>query len=56
MTSARSTSQPGQARSSDGRGGASHARIKRTAWLLATFAVVFYVGYIAYYFLRSGGG
>ncbi len=56
MTSARSTSQPGQAHHADGRGGARDARIKRSAWLLAAFAFLFYVGYVAYYFLRSAGG
>ena len=52
MTSARPTSQPGQAQRADGRGGALDARIKRGAWLLAAFAFLFYVGYIAYYFWR----
>jgi hypothetical protein len=55
VTSARPTSPPGQAHSADGRGGALDARVKRSAWLLAAFAILFYVGYIAYYFLRSGG-
>ena len=55
MTSARPTSQPGQARNGDGRGGALDARIKRSAWLLAAFAVLFYVGYIAFNFLRATG-
>jgi hypothetical protein len=48
VTGVRSTSQPGQAHSADGRGGALDARIKRSAWLLAAFAFLFYVGYIAY--------
>ena len=56
MTSARPTSQPDQAHGADGRDGARDARIKRSAWLLAAFAIAFYVGYIAYYFLRSAGG
>ena len=55
MTSARPTSQPGQAHGADGRGGAADARIKRSAWLLAAFAVLFYVGYIAFNFLRATG-
>jgi hypothetical protein len=55
VTSARPSSQPGQAHSADGRGGASDARVKRSAWVLAAFAILFYVGYIAYYFLRSRG-
>ena len=56
MTAGRPTSQPGQAQRADGRGGALDARIRRSAWLLASFAILFYVGYIAYYFLRSAGG
>jgi len=48
VTSLRGTSQPGQAQDADGRGGASDARIKRSAWLLAAFAILFYVGYIAF--------
>jgi hypothetical protein len=56
VTNARPTSQPGQAHGADGRGGALHARIKRNAWLLGAFAILFYVGYVAYYFLRSAGG
>ena len=55
MTRALPTSQPGQAPRADGRGGALDARIKRSAWLLAAFAILFYLGYIAYYFVRSGG-
>jgi hypothetical protein len=56
VTAGRPTSQPGQAQRADGRGGALDARIKRSAWLLASFAILFYVGYVAYYFLRSGEG
>jgi hypothetical protein len=56
VTAARPTLPPGQAQRADGRGGALDARIKRNAWLLASFAILFYVGYIAYYFLRGGGG
>jgi hypothetical protein len=54
VTSARTTSRPGQAYSADGRGGASDARVKRSAWALAAFAILLYVGYIAYYFWRAG--
>jgi len=53
VTSARPTSQPARAQSADGRGGASEARVKRSAWLLAAFAILFYLGYIAFYFWRS---
>ena len=55
MTRDRLTSQPGQALSADGRGGALDARIKRSAWLLAAFAVLFYLGYIAFNFWRATG-
>jgi hypothetical protein len=56
VTSAPSTSRPVQAESTDGRGGALRARIKRNAWLLGAFAILFYVGYLAYYFWRSAAG
>jgi hypothetical protein len=56
VTSARPTSPPGQTQSAGGPGGAPDTRIKRSAWLLASFALVFYVGYIAYYFWRSAAG
>ena len=55
MTSARPTSQPGQAHGADGRGGALDARIRRSAWLLAALAILCYVGYIAYYFVLGAG-
>ena len=53
MTTARPNSQPGQAQRADGRGGALDARIKRSAWLLASFAILFYVGFIVYYFCAA---
>ncbi|HUO65976.1 MAG TPA: hypothetical protein VMV37_00480 [Gammaproteobacteria bacterium] len=59
MTSARRSLQPGHAHGADGRGGASDerdARVKRSAWLLTAFAILFYVGYIAFNFWRSTGG
>ena len=55
MTSARPTSQPGEAQRADGRGSALDARIKRSAWLLAAFAILFYAAYIAFSFLRATG-
>jgi hypothetical protein len=55
VTSARPTSQPGQAHNADGRGGTHDARVKRSAWLLAGFAILFYIGYIAFNFLRATG-
>ena len=33
-----------------------HARVRRNAWLLGGLAVFFYVGYMAWIFLRSNGG
>jgi hypothetical protein len=56
VTSARPTLQPSQAHGEDGRGTALGVRIKRSAWVLASFAILFYVGYIAYYFWRSAAG
>lgn len=53
MTSARPPSQPGQAHGADGRGGVRDARIKRGAWLLAVFAILFYAGYIAFSFWHT---
>jgi hypothetical protein len=32
------------------------AKVRRNAWLLAGLAVFFYVGYIAWMFVRSNGG
>ena len=55
MTRPRPTSPPGQAHSADGSGGARDARIKRSAWLLAAFAILFYLGYIAFNFWRVAG-
>jgi hypothetical protein len=52
VTTARATPQPGQAPHADERGDALEARIKRGAWLLAAFAILFYVGYVAYSFWR----
>jgi hypothetical protein len=48
--------QPGQAHGADGRRGALDARIKRSAWLLASIAILFYVGYLAYFFWRGAAG
>lgn len=52
MTKTRPTLQPGLAHGADGRGAVRDARIKRSAWLLAAFAILFYVGYVAFYFWR----
>jgi hypothetical protein len=56
VTGARPTLQPGQAHGADGRSGALDARIKRSAWSLASIAILFYVGYLAYFFWRSAAG
>jgi cbb3-type cytochrome oxidase subunit 3 len=32
------------------------AKVRRNAWLLAGLAVFFYLGYIAWMFVRSNGG
>ena len=37
-------------------GAARAAKVRRNAWLLAGLAVFFYVGYIAWMFVRSNGG
>ena len=49
----RSRPQPGQAHSADGRGGTHDARVKRSAWLLAAFAILFYVGFIVLSLVRG---
>jgi hypothetical protein len=54
VTIERPNSLPGQAQSADGHGGARDARIRRSAWLLASLAILCYVGYIAYYFALKG--
>jgi hypothetical protein len=38
------------------RDAARAAKVRRNAWLLAGLAVFFYVGYIAWMFVRSNGG
>jgi hypothetical protein len=32
------------------------AKVRRNAWLLAGLAIFFYLGYIAWMFVRSNGG
>ena len=69
--SARSRQAAGAAQRSDGdagmdaRGRAMHAAIaedaraakaRRNAWLLAGLALFFYVGYVAWMFVRANGG
>jgi hypothetical protein len=53
---ARPTPRPGHANGADGHDGARDARITRSAWLLASFALAFYVGYIGWFLWRSQAG
>jgi len=39
-----------------GEDAARAARVRRSAWLLAGFALLFYVGYLAWMYVRSNGG
>ena len=49
---------PGAARRGDGDAGmdARAAKARRNAWLLAGVALFFYVGYVAWMFIRANGG
>jgi hypothetical protein len=40
----------------NGPGGARDSKVRRNAWLLAGVAMLVYVGYIAWMFVRSAGG
>jgi hypothetical protein len=44
------------AQGGDAEDAARAARMRRTAWLLAAFAVVFYLGYMAWMYLRTESG
>jgi hypothetical protein len=46
----------GAASRGDGADAARAAKIRRNAWLLAGLALFFYVGYMAWMFIRSTGG
>jgi hypothetical protein len=46
---------PGAAQRGDG-GDARAAKARRNAWLLAGLALFFYVGYVAWMFIRANGG
>jgi hypothetical protein len=45
----------GAARRGDGEDAARAAKVRRNAWLLGALAVFFYLGYMAWIYLRSGG-
>ena len=51
---------PGAAERGDGRAAiaddARAAKARRNAWLLAGLALFFYVGYVAWMFIRANGG
>lgn len=51
---ARQTS--GAAHRGDGEDAARMAKARRNAWLLAGLALFFYVGYMAWMFVRASGG
>jgi hypothetical protein len=46
----------GAAERGDEDDAARAAKVRRSAWLLAGLAVVFYLGYIAWMFVRSSSG
>ena len=54
--SERARQAAGAAQRGDGADAARLVRARRSAWLLGGLAVFFYVGYIAWMFVRAGGG
>jgi hypothetical protein len=46
----------GAASRGDGEDAARAAKVRRNAWLLGGLAVFFYVGYMAWMFVRAGSG
>ena len=44
----------GAAHGGDGRDAARAAKVRRSAWLLAGFAVLVYVGYMLWFVIRGG--
>ena len=57
--SARARQAAGAAQRSEGDAIAEDARaakVRRNAWLLACLALFFYVGYVAWMFIRANGG
>ena len=46
----------GAANRGDGADAARAAKVRRSAWFLGGLAIFFYVGYMAWIYLRAGGG
>jgi hypothetical protein len=46
----------GAASRGNGEDGARAAKVRRNAWLLGGLAVFFYIGYMAWIYVRTGGG
>jgi hypothetical protein len=46
----------GAAKGGDAQDAARAAKMRRTAWLLGAFAVLFYLGYMTWMYLRSASG
>jgi hypothetical protein len=44
------------AKGGDAEDAARAAKMRRTAWLLAAFAVLFYLGYMSFMYLGSASG
>jgi len=55
LPSERARQTAGAAQRGDGEDAARAARVRRNAWLLAGLALFFYVGYMAWMFVRSSG-
>jgi hypothetical protein len=45
----------GAASRGDGKDAARAAKVRRNAWLLGGLAIFFYLGYMAWMFVRAGG-
>ncbi len=54
--SERARQATGAAQRGDGEGAARAAKARRNAWLLGAVAVFFYVGYMAWMFIRASSG
>jgi hypothetical protein len=52
----RTSQATGAAARGDGEDAVRAAKARRNAWLLGGVAVFFYVGYMAWIFIRAGGG
>ena len=56
LPSDRAVKAAGAVHRGDGQDAARAAGVRRSAWLLAGFAVFVYLGYIAWMFFRTPGG